>query len=120
MPPIVLTVLGIVQLAVKAAPEVAKVYAELRKLIAMWFGGGIITIEQQRVLNNWSNNHEAETLAGNVPPELQVEPDPIIPSLAVEADPVAAVTVTSPKGTSVTPVPEGSSVGIEITPPTKI
>lgn len=77
MPPIVTTVIGIVQLAVKFAPIAKQVYAEARKLIGMWFAGGLLTIEQQAVLMKWADDHEAATLAGIKPPELEIEPDPV-------------------------------------------
>ena len=44
MPPIVLTVIGILQLAIKYAPEAEKIYAKARELISMWFAGGTITL----------------------------------------------------------------------------
>ena len=76
MPPIVLTILGFVNAAMQYAPELKEIYANARQLFQMWFSGGIITAEQQKQLMDWANEHEAATLAGDVPPELQVEPDP--------------------------------------------
>lgn len=76
MPPIVLTIIGIIRLAVKYAPEAKHIYDEARKLIGMWFSGGMITIEQQAALMEWANVHEAATLQGIKPPELEIEPDP--------------------------------------------
>ena len=77
MPPIILTIVRIIQLAIKYAPQSAKVYDEARKLIAMWFSGGMITIEQQQALMQWADAHEAATLAGIKPPELTIDPDPV-------------------------------------------
>lgn len=76
MPPIVLTILPIVQAAIAFAPDAKKIYESARQLFKMWFEGGLITIEQQKVLRDWADAHEAATLAGDVPPELRVEPDP--------------------------------------------
>jgi hypothetical protein len=53
------------------------IYEEARKLIAMWFSGGVITVEQQTVLLGWADAHQQATLLGQKPPELVVEPDPI-------------------------------------------
>lgn len=76
MPPIVITVLNILSLLTAATPAVEKIYAEARKLFKMWFDGGIITVEQQAFIMKWSGDHEKAVLAGEVPPELQIEPDP--------------------------------------------
>lgn len=75
MPPIVTTVIGIIQLASQYAPIASQVYEEARKLIKMWFDGGLITAEQQASLMSWADNHQAATLAGVVPPALVVDPD---------------------------------------------
>ena len=76
MPPIVLQTISIIQLVAKAGPEIKALYDRVRDLVEMWFKGGVITIEQQAILMNWSDAHMAAVLAGEVPPELQVEPDP--------------------------------------------
>lgn len=76
MPPIVLTIISIIKLAIKYAPEAVEVYKAARDLISMWFSGGLITIEQQAALMKWADDHEAATLAGIKPPELEIEPDP--------------------------------------------
>lgn len=76
MPPIVIAVISILQLALKLGPEVSELYKRARVLFHMWFAGGIITLKQQEELRAWADAHEKATLAGEVPPELQVEPDP--------------------------------------------
>jgi hypothetical protein len=76
MPPIVQVIISIIQLAIKYAPDAAKAYDKARVLIKMWFDGGVITVEQQAQLMNRVDAHQAATLAGNVPPEFLVEPDP--------------------------------------------
>lgn len=76
MPPIVLTIIGIVQLAIKYAPEAEQVYEKAKALFQMWFEGGVITAAQQQALREWADAHQAATLAGEVPPEFTVEPDP--------------------------------------------
>jgi hypothetical protein len=76
MPPIVTATLALVQLAVQLAPVAEKAYENARQLFKMWFDGGLITVEQQSYLMGWADAHEKAVLAGEVPPELTVEPDP--------------------------------------------
>lgn len=76
MPPIVLTIVSIITTAAKFAPEAKQLYAEARGLFDKLFKGGLITVEQQAALMAWAEAHEAATLAGEVPPELTVEPNP--------------------------------------------
>lgn len=76
MPPQIALVLGIVNLALKAAPEVEKVYENARALFDMWFKGGLITAAQQSQLMDWADQHEADVLAGKTPVEFTVEADP--------------------------------------------
>lgn len=76
MPPIVLTIIGFINLALQYAPEAQRIYTEAAKLIKMWFDGGVITAAQQEQLMNWADAHQAATLAGVRPPELIVDPNP--------------------------------------------
>ena len=76
LPPIVLTIVGIIQMIAKYAPEAKSIYDEARKLFSMLFSGGFLTISQQKILMDWANAHEAAVLAGTKPPELVVDPDP--------------------------------------------
>jgi hypothetical protein len=76
LPPLVLTIIGIIQLVVKYVPEAKKIYDQARELFNMMFAGGMITAAQQKVLMDWADAHEAAVLAGEIPPELVVDPDP--------------------------------------------
>lgn len=76
MPPIVLSIVSIISLVAKGAPEVEKIYAAARDLFNSLFSGGLITKAQQDALMDWSDKHMVATLAGEVPPEFQVEPNP--------------------------------------------
>lgn len=76
MSPLILQIIAAMQLALKAAPAVQGLYDEFRKLVTMLFNGGLITIAQQQALMDWAEEHEKATLAGETPPEFQVEPDP--------------------------------------------
>ena len=77
MPPIVGTILIIINAALSAVPQIQGIYAEARKLIRMLFEGGIITFAEQEKLMTWASEHEATTLAGQKPPELVIDPDPV-------------------------------------------
>lgn len=76
MPPIVLTIVSIINIAAQYAPQAKQLYADARDLFDKLFKGGLITADQQARLMAWAEAHEAATLAGVVPPELTVEPDP--------------------------------------------
>jgi len=75
-PPLVAAILGFIQLALAAVPVAEKAYADARKLILMLWEGGLLTLEQQQKLMEYTDAHEAATLAGNKPPELVIDPDP--------------------------------------------
>lgn len=68
--------MGFITLALQYAPQAAGVYDQARELIKLWFDGEVITYEQQRKLMDWADNHQEDTLAGRIPPELQIDPDP--------------------------------------------
>lgn len=73
MPPLVLAIIGFVQLAIKAAPASKQVYDDGKALFGSLFAGGLITQAQQATLMQWADAHQAAVLAGEVPPELTVE-----------------------------------------------
>lgn len=79
MPAIVWTIIGLLQAATNPdnVANAKKVYENARRLFAMLFAGGIITAAVQKELMDWSEAHEAAVLAGQVPPEFTVEPDPV-------------------------------------------
>lgn len=80
MPPLILKIIAIISLVTKAGPALAEVYENARKLFATMFSGGLITAEQQATLMTWADEHEAAVLSGEIPPALQVEPDPETPA----------------------------------------
>ncbi len=69
--------MGMIQLALQYAPQAAKVYEEARALIQRLFLGGIIDAATQTMWMDWANAHEAAVLAGQKPPELVIDPDPV-------------------------------------------
>jgi len=73
MPPLVFSIIGYIQLAMKAAPEVKAVYDEGKALIDELFKQGLITADQQNALNQWADAHMAARLAGQTPPEFDVQ-----------------------------------------------
>ena len=76
MPPLVLRIIGLINLVAASGPQLTKLYEQARELFAMMFQGGLITAAQQEALKSWADEHERATLAGEIPPEFQVEPDP--------------------------------------------
>lgn len=74
MSPIATLIITFIQLGIKAAPEIQKVYEDAKKLITMMFNGGMITAEQQAIYMSWADEHQAATLAGQKPPELTIDP----------------------------------------------
>lgn len=76
LPPIVLQIINLLQLAISAGPAAEKLYQQAHDLFNKLFAGGWITIEQQAALHSWADAHEAATLAGNIPPEFTVEANP--------------------------------------------
>lgn len=86
MPALITQIIAIISLVAQAGPEIAKVYENARKLFATLFAGGIITAEQQANLMTWADEHEAAVLAGEIPPALQVEPDPEPPTPPAEPE----------------------------------
>lgn len=70
-------IISFIQLAIKAAPSVVEVYKQGRELIEHLFHTGLIDKATQDKLLGWANEHQRATLAGEVPPELTVEADPI-------------------------------------------
>ena len=76
MPPLVLTIVALIQAAITLGPDIAKLYDQAKALFNMLFAGGLITVQQQKTLMDWADAHMTAVLAGEVPPELTVEPDP--------------------------------------------
>ena len=76
MPPIVISIVSIIQLVASFAPQATEIYNRARSLFDTLFSGGIITAEQQAALKAWADAHELATLNGDTPPELLVEKDP--------------------------------------------
>ncbi len=76
MPALILQIISFIGLAVKAAPQVKQVYDDAKNLVENLFKGGLITKEQQDLYMTWADAHQSAVLAGEVPPEFNVDPDP--------------------------------------------
>lgn len=76
MPALVISIVSLIQMASSAAPAASKLYKEAKALFTMLFKGGLITVEQQQSLMSWADAHQAAVLAGEVPPEFTIDPDP--------------------------------------------
>jgi hypothetical protein len=72
MPPLVLSIVSFIQLAVKAAPLEQQVYNDARALINDLFAAKLITADQQAALMQWCDDHMAAILANQQPPEFKV------------------------------------------------
>jgi len=77
MAPLILQILSGIQLALQLAQEAKPIYDNAKLTFDMLAAGGLITVAQQSELKSWAEAHEAATLAGQVAPELVVDPDPV-------------------------------------------
>ena len=76
MPPIVITIIGAIEMLIRLAPGISDVVKKARALIASFFGAGLITQKEQELLFNRVDAIAEETLAGRLPDWWNVEPDP--------------------------------------------
>ena len=73
MPPLIFSIIGFIQLAIKAAPAVKQIYEDGKALIEALFTAGLISKATQDTLMTWADQHQAAVLAGEEPPEFTVE-----------------------------------------------
>lgn len=76
MPPIVFAVLGAIQAAMAAAPQVRAIAVKGREFIATLTGAGIITQAQQDQVYDRINAISEAHFHGKLPPGWEVEPNP--------------------------------------------
>jgi hypothetical protein len=76
MPPLVLTIIGVVQAAIKFAPQAAELFKKAKETFQMLFTSGLITTAQQNDLMAWWDKVEKAVESGETPPQFQVEDDP--------------------------------------------
>ena len=76
MPQIVLTIIGLIQAAIQAAPQAIEVINNARATINALFTGKIITAEQQKQLHDHVDKLCEAALTLSTPPAWTVEPDP--------------------------------------------
>jgi len=86
MPPIILAIIPFIEAAIKFAPDATKIYEDARNLFAMWFHGGLITIEQQDRLLDWTDNMKPQHLAASHPRSSPLKPT-LINGLRPRANP---------------------------------
>lgn len=75
-PALLLTILGVFQAAITAAPKILAIVEQAKAFFAGLFAKGVITKEQQIACAMQLDAHAAMVNAGIVPPPWQVEPDP--------------------------------------------
>lgn len=76
LPPLVLTLISLVQLAVKVAPDAKKLIEEFKSTIGGLFQAGFITVEQQQAVFQHADSICAAILAGQEPDYWIPRPDP--------------------------------------------
>ena len=76
MPAFVLTIISLIQAAIKAAPQAISVIKYARETIDALFTGKLITVEQQDQLHEHVDKLCEAALTLELPPAWAVEPDP--------------------------------------------
>ena len=76
MPPLILTIIGLVQAAISYAPQAVELFQKARSTMQMLFTSNLITKAQQDELMKWWLKVEASVESGKVPPQFLVENDP--------------------------------------------
>lgn len=76
MPAIVITIIGLIQAAIKWAPTAIEVVKRAKETIDMLFTSKMITAEQQDRLHAHVDAICEAVESGETPPEFTVEPDP--------------------------------------------
>lgn len=77
-PATIALIVGFIQAAIKAAPQVAQLAVEAKNFVTSLFKAGLIGKVQQDALHAHVDDYCAALLAGKVPPEFTVEPDPTV------------------------------------------
>lgn len=81
-PASILLILKGLQIAINAAPQVVDIINGAKQIFTGLFTSGKITKEQQDALHGTVDSICAMAKAGLLPPEFQVEPDPVTPPTA--------------------------------------
>jgi hypothetical protein len=76
MPPIVITIIGLIESAIRYAPDAIKVVAQAKQFFQALLGEGVISVAQQNALNAHVDAFLLGFKAGVIPPAWIVEADP--------------------------------------------
>jgi hypothetical protein len=76
MPPIVVSLIQVLPLLISAAQDAKPIIDASKKVIAGWVNEGLISVSVQNQLHEHMDALQAAALAGDVPPEFVVRPDP--------------------------------------------
>lgn len=76
MPPIVITIIGAIEMLIRIAPGAAEVVKRARQMIAAQFGAQVITASEQQALFDRVDAIAKEAADGILPDWWEVEPDP--------------------------------------------
>lgn len=83
----ILAIMAGIEAAIAAAPKAIEVAQKGKELITSLFNAGVIPASTQDVLHARVDLVQEAFLAGNIPPELTVEADPITPASATTEAP---------------------------------
>lgn len=75
--PDILFIIGLIRAGIAVAPDVAKFAVEAKQFIATLVGSGIVPASVQNSVSSHVDELRDAHLAGNPPPEYQVEADPV-------------------------------------------
>lgn len=79
MPPIVLTIVAVIQAAIKYAPTAIDLFKKIKEQVSVLFAKKAITKEQQDALHAWVDAIVLTAEKGEIPLSWQVDPDPVSP-----------------------------------------
>lgn len=76
MPPIIITIVGAIEMLIRVAPGIQSVVQKAKDLVASLFEAKLITAAEQKALFDRIDAIAIEALAGNFPAWWKVEDDP--------------------------------------------
>lgn len=80
---IITQILAGIQAAINAAPQIEGIVTSAKALFASLFESGLISVDLQNATHAYVDAIAAMKRNGIVPPQWQVEPDPVTPAATV-------------------------------------
>ena len=103
IPAILQQILAGIQAAINAAPQIEGIVASAKALFVSLFNGGVITVAQQQAAHAYVDAGAAMWQANLIPPQWQVQPDPVAAPAASGVASTPAPVTTSPTVVQVAP-----------------